>query len=223
MRISHKYKFVFISKPRCASTSIRNMLDPYSDIFSTSEAPYHHHSTALALKLHFDRMGWRWQDYFIFTTVRNPWDMIVSYYTRFQPDVNGIYNFEKERDGIAYQTKQIMPFKKWITRAKTHHRLIYLNGEFKKNIWVNGFSKITLANTINDIDGKSLVDEVLKVEDLDSTLPDTLKRLGFEPPPVNIHVNSSERTGYREYFDEVTRAIIEKEFASDIEFGKYNF
>nr|NQU92388.1 hypothetical protein [Bacteroidota bacterium] len=223
MRISHKYRFIFISKPRCASTTIRNILDPFSDITSSATPPFHHHATALELKLYFDRTGWNWKDYFVFTTVRNPWDMIVSYYIRFKPDVNGLYNFEKERDGCIYMPDNPASFKEWVLSAKTYHRVLFSNETFQKNVWVDGFSKLTLANTVNDHNGNSLANKVLKVESLDNTLSGTLQELGILITPKIVRMNTTGRIGYRAYFDDETRRIIEKEFISDIKFGHYTF
>ena len=78
MRISHKLKFIFFSIPRTASESIRSALDPYSDIKSEPKGLYHNHITALALRNHFNEMGWVWDDYFKFAFVRNPWDRFVG-------------------------------------------------------------------------------------------------------------------------------------------------
>jgi|TARA_B110000305_G_scaffold159150_1_gene176017 hypothetical protein len=80
MRISHKHKFVFISVPKTGSTSVRSIIDPYSDILSVNNrnSPYKHHTTALNLKKHFKSKGWDWNSYFKFSVARNPWDRRVS-------------------------------------------------------------------------------------------------------------------------------------------------
>lgn len=80
MRISHKHKFVFIAVPKTGSTSVRSIIDPYSDIVSVNDrnSPYKHHTTALNLKKHFESQGWNWGDYYKFSVVRNPWERRVS-------------------------------------------------------------------------------------------------------------------------------------------------
>ncbi len=223
MRISHKNKFIFLSKPRCASTAIRAILDPYSDVFSSSAPPFHHHTTAMELKMYFDTTHWPWEEYFVFTTVRNPWEMVVSYFTFFRPDINGLYNFEKERNGVIYQGSKLASFKDWILMAKTYHRLLYLNGTYLQNKWVDGLSKLSLANTINDIDGKSLVNRVLKVENIDTELYDTLQALGILIEPNQKRINTSEHMNYQDYYDPQTKKIVGDQFISDIEYGKYTF
>ena len=86
MRISHKKKFIFLANPRSASTSIRKILDPYSDISSKliSEVdqnfPFYHHITALELKNIFEKKGWDWDSYTKFCIIRNPYERIVSLY-----------------------------------------------------------------------------------------------------------------------------------------------
>jgi len=223
MRISHKYKFIFLSKPRCASTAVRAILDPYSDVFSSHAPPFHHHVTAFELKTHFDKIGWQWKDYFIFTTVRNPWEMIVSYFTYFKPDVNGLYNFEKERDGFLYQPDKLASINDWIPNAKTYHRLSFFNGELIVNKWVDGFSKLTLSNTIHGVEGQSLVNRVLKVEELDNELYATLNDLGIKIAQRQDHINKTVHTHYRNYFNDQTKKMIEVQFISDINYGKYKF
>ncbi len=223
MRISHKYKFIFISKPRCASTTVRKILDPFSDIISSSEAPYHHHATALELKLHFDEKGWNWNDYFVFTTVRNPWDMMVSYYSRFKPDVNGIYNYEASREGVMYQPDKASSFENWIMNGMSFHRLRVVDKKIQKGGWTEDFSKFNLANTVNDVDGRCLVNRIIKTENLEPELAEIMDLLGLGSHGFPGRLNGSERGEYRSYYNDVTRRKIELEFASDIQFGSYEF
>ena len=72
MRISHKYKFVYLAKYKTASSAIRTGLDPYSDIKSTQLYPYYHHTPLAPLKAHFEEQGWDWESYYVFTSVRHP-------------------------------------------------------------------------------------------------------------------------------------------------------
>ena len=82
MLISHKYKFVFISIPKTGSTSIRNSLSQYGDVFSSTDpnSPVYLHIKSKQLKKYFIENKWNWDDYFKFAFVRNPWDSMVSQY-----------------------------------------------------------------------------------------------------------------------------------------------
>jgi len=78
VRLSHKYKFIFIAIPKTGSSSIRYALNDYSDIRSKNDpnSPYAHHVPASKLKEHIGC----WEEYFKFAFVRNPWDLVVSSY-----------------------------------------------------------------------------------------------------------------------------------------------
>ena len=223
MRISHKFRFVFISKPRCGSTSIRRMLDPFSDIFGTPFFRYHYHTTAYELKLHFKKMGWNWDEYFIFTTIRNPWDMMVSYYTFFKPDVNFIYNYEKERSGIKYQENNLSSFENWVLHGMLKHHLLIENGKYYKKKKKKGFRRISLKETAFDISNKMIVKKVLKIENINQTLPSIFKMLGINSNFRLLKINSSKHENYRKYYSSETKKRVEKDFEVDIEVGKYLF
>lgn len=86
MRISHTYKFIFFANPRTGSTTVRDVLDEYSDILSvhiteaSAKFPFYHHITPLELKAIFMDRGWDWYSYRKFCFVRNPYDRVVSLY-----------------------------------------------------------------------------------------------------------------------------------------------
>jgi hypothetical protein len=225
MRISHNKKFIFISKPKCASSSVRSLLDPYSDIISANCYPYHHHTTAMQMKIHFAEMGWNWERYFKFITIRNPWDMIVSFYHYAKPDKNGIYFFESSRHGIKREEGTTVPFEDWLLdmgMMKSWHKLLYKNGEYLSNQWTADFSFYTLNNFILDETGGILVDYVIKVEDMEHGLKEVFDRLDI-PHREIVRINQSQHKHYRSYYTEKTRRLVEKEFRYDILVGEYEF
>lgn len=227
MRISHKNKFIFLSKPKCASESIREKLNKFSDIHSTDSYPYHHHTTAYELRMHFQANGWEWKDYFSFTTVRNPWDMIVSQYHYGKPDLNGLYWWEKQRYGITRNENKLMSFEEWVMSdniAKSWHMYKIHNNELRKGIWTNDFSLYTLDNYTKDYDNNNLINKVLKVENIDEGIQEVFEHLGINNDHFVKKTNASTREkNYRQYYSEASKKRIEKEFISDIEFGKYIF
>lgn len=150
--------------------------------------------------------------------------MMVSYYHFFKPDINGIYNFERERNNLNYQADQLMTFKDWILNGSTYHRITLINGKIIKSQWVKGFSKLTLNNTINDINGRSIVNKIIKAEEIDNELPPLMEKLvGIQIASPLVKTNPSIDFNYRDFYDNETRKIIEKWFQSDIQYGKYKF
>lgn len=108
MRLSDRFKFVFVSNPRCASTSVRRMLDPFSDIRSdnstnaqwavrilralnpfseimsgtTANAQWavRNHASARQIEQGMIKTGRDPDNYVFFTTIRNPWARTFSAY-----------------------------------------------------------------------------------------------------------------------------------------------
>lgn len=202
MRISHKHKFIFLSKPRCASTSIRTILDKYSDIFSTETLPFYHHVTACQLKRHFEQVGWDWDSYFKFITIRNPWDMLVSLYHFGKPDLNNLFYWEDQKNGEKYDPHHLMSFDEWVE---------------KRNVTWH-----TLESFTFDAGGNSLVDYILKFEDLDNGVKHICEKLGL--PRLNVpRTNPTEHKHYRTYYNEKTKNKISETFHLDIRVGNYEF
>lgn len=225
MRISHKHKFVFFSKPKCASESIRKILNKHSDIRSTDKAPYHHHTIALEMKLFFEKMEWDWDTYYKFISIRNPWDLVVSFFHYAKPDINGIYFWEKKRDGIKREKKTSISFKNWLLSKelkKSWHSLYIDEGTIKRNIWKNDLSMLRLSTFIMDEDQNSLVNSIIKVENLDSDLKEIFNKIGIKYRGIK-KTNRSKHDEYINYYNSEMKKIIEKEFEFDIFIGKYSF
>lgn len=203
MRASTTSKFVFIANPKCASTSFRKALDPRSNVKTTPrkktvETPFHlpmsNHSSAAELKAAFLERGWDWQEYFVFTTIRNPWSKVVSLYNYGLKQPKSVWH------PIANASSSMLEFvstKEFAKRART-------------------IDQMTL-----DGSGASLVDMIIKVEDIGASLPELRKRLGFD---IEVgHLNASTQESYRELFDEETAEKVRQFFKADIEMGGYEF
>ncbi len=227
MRISHKHKFIFLSKPKCASESIREKLNEFSDIKSGEEYPYHHHTTAFELRMHFNSMGWNWDEYFSFTTIRNPWDMIVSLYHYGKSDKNGIYFYEKDRYGIERNENNLISFEEWIMSeniAKSWHMHKIHQGELKQGLWLNDFSLYTIDNYIKDCVGQTIISKIVTVENLNEGMQEVFETIGIKNDHFIAKTNASQREKeYQKYYTTQSRKKIEREFYADIELGKYTF
>ncbi len=170
-------------------------------------------------------MGWDWDRYFKFITMRNPWDVVVSFYHFAKPDANGIYYWEESRKGVARDKNTQLPFEEWLLSKeikKSCHGLLYKNGKFHKNVWTNDFSFFTLNNFILDEKGENLVDYVVKVEDIKEGLKTVSDKINIPIKRIR-KLNKSKHKPYRLYYSEEMKKIIEEEFQYDIEAGEYEF
>lgn len=213
MRVSHKKKFVFLSNPKSGSESIRQILYDESDLLvdkesyfedfsATCSAGINHkclspHSPAVIVKAFFKYKNWPWEEYYKFTTIRNPWDKLVSAYHYGRPDVSYKYFWEE-----GYEPKDgLSDFKEWVFNAGIY------------------FYPITYFA----FDGETcLIDNIIKIEEISILLPKLLSRFGIEINEVPV-INQGIRKYYAEYYDEDTVEIVRDKFSIDIEIGGYSF
>ncbi|WOT06297.1 hypothetical protein [Shewanella youngdeokensis] len=168
MRILHSKKLIFISKPRCGSTSVRRFLDSqmqegdekcdYGNEFPNMPE-LHPHMSAPAVHSYLCKKGVDVDKYTTFTITRHPVAMLWSYYNYFKPDVNYRYNYSPE-----YQSAQLLDFSCWL---KHGHVGIGLWREFCPDfITGNDFSPLSLEAHANDKNNINLIDKVFKLESL---------------------------------------------------------
>lgn len=156
--ISHRHRFIFLANPKCASTSIHEFLRPHSDksyTLSVYQKPLGTHSYAKQVKKYIERKNKNWDDYFVFTTVRHPLQRIKSCYY-YEID------FWQNKDPIDLFT----PTPK----------------DFSKYVYGNWFTKrfIDVIKFTSDDNNNSLVDKIIKVEDIDIEMPVILKEIGLD-------------------------------------------
>lgn len=201
MRISHKYKFIFICIPKTASESIRKALNPYSDIISSSKFPYYWHVKAQELKMHFEKIDWAWNGYFKFAFIRNPWERLVSRYHYSKPDKN---------------------LKYWHTDGWDESDLISFDEYIKTcNDKMGCCHDVNQLDYITDDKGGFLVDFVGRYENLEEDWKVICDRIGIKTGISCI--NASKHKHYSLYFTEETKQIVIEWFKRDIEKFNYKF
>src|SRR5580658_4759926 len=89
MPVSDNLKFIYIHIPKCAGSSVRRALQQAGATMTFEGAAsedqrrsfkiqWLHHFTAASLQPLVSRYAWK--TYFKFAFVRNPWDLLVSFY-----------------------------------------------------------------------------------------------------------------------------------------------
>ncbi|WP_394127408.1 hypothetical protein [Vibrio hepatarius] len=208
MRICEEKKIIFISKWKCGSEAVRDLLDPYASIYSSQNYPYYHHCTALELKEYLGDDCWA--QYFSFVSVRNPWDMLVSLYIYSMPDSSGKYWWERHWDLVSQDIedpsffippKDLMPFSDWL-RYKD-------------------LSKFTISNFAYDENGNCIVSKVIKMEDFETDLAFLEKDFDIKVELKSI--NKTRHLHYSYYYNDDLCSIVYEKFKDDIALGEYSF
>lgn len=207
MLISEKYKFIFIHVYKNAGTSISHALMPFAgnrlqqkiNLVTTKlgfsypfgPTPYPGHIKASELVALMGRG--RFDSYFSFAIVRNPWDWQVSLYNFMLKDKK---HFQHQ---LACSFKGFKEYLVWRCANEVRFQRDFI------------FSK----------DGEQLVDLVGKYENLDSDFREICSRIGVEAtvPKLNI----SNAIPYQDFYDKKTIELVSKTFASDIETFGYEF
>ena len=230
MLISTEKKFLFIHIQKTAGSSLARLLK--------SQAPdtrpfLGQHDHALWTKKH---LGSRWDEYYKFAFVRNPWDRLVSWYEMIRQDGRLLPWYKRvpyemiRQNGKAFhwsqrflQRKHYKPFWQYVLKNSTNF------DEFLFNC----------TDIINDVDGKRsfmynqldyitnekeeiIVDFVGKYENLEHDVSIVLEALRLENRPLP-YVNRSQHRHFSEYYTEETRNLVAERYSRDIEFFGYQF
>lgn len=154
------------------------------------------------LKTFFDMKGWNWNDYYKFTTVRNPWAKLVSaFYFQMAKLNNTSKNDYKPQFDVMFE-------------------------KFRQTILNRNFTalKFEFEDYVSDVSGELLIDDTFKVENLNDDIHIIFEKIGipvkFDSVPI---INTTHHSPYREYYDEETKNIVGKYFQNEIKKFNYEF
>jgi len=201
--ISDKYKSVFIHYPKTAGESITSALTPTLEPKAGRK-----HLTAIQVKNAFGQE--KWEKYFKFSIVRNPWDRAVSWY----------FHLRKKGDLLhplnACQIARKCSFLEFCKIVLRDNQV----QEEEARAGVRHF--IPFCEWASDEGGNIILDFVGRFENLNNDFAVICKKIGI-PRQVLPHSNGSKHKNYIEYYDDETRKIVEEKYAKDIEYFDYKF
>lgn len=195
MRASVQNGWLFLSNPRTGSKSLRALLTPHAD-FKVNQPieGLHPHATARQARAMVEAdWGRAWSDFHVFTTIRNPWARMASFWAF------GAVN----------------PASRWARlRAETSHDFEAFCLAFP--------GRTDLARFTEASDGTRLVQTIVPIEQASQRLPALWRELGLDVGPAP-HLNRSGLRDYRPLYTEAAHDQVARLFASDIAFAGYTF
>jgi hypothetical protein len=171
VRILHSKKLIFISKPRCGSTSMRRFLDiqmlpgdekcDYAQQYP-DKPEFHPHMSAPAVDSYLANKGIDIREYTTFIITRHPLQMLWSLFNYFKPDINFEFTFSQNYNGV-----HLAKFENWL-----EHGYVGIGqwGVFCPDYITNqNFSPLSLEALSNNQSDINLINKVFKLEDLDDS------------------------------------------------------
>jgi len=200
--INHKHKFIFIHINKCGGCTINNILS----------GKFGGHNDAPTYMLKYPN---KFNSYFKFTSVRNPWDRAVSFY-----HYHVKRKWDLKWDWDATNAPAFAEFVK-TTSSYTKQKQESIN---QNTPWPCTHSK-RMSNQldwITDENGNIIVDYIMRLENLQKDIDIVCDKIGIAKKQLP-HINRSNHKHYTEYYDDETREIIAEKYARDIEYFGYKF
>ena len=189
-----QHKALFIHIPKSAGRSIVRGL---FDVKSVEHAPADWYQLLDPEK--FDQ-------YFKFTFVRNPWDRAVSAYTYLLQGGSAASDEDQEWSRFVASFESFDDFaKQWITAENVQRYALFT----------------PQCAFLKDKFGRISMDFIGRFENLEQDFATVAQRLGTQ---TNLpHINSSRSRDFRDYYSEASVQAVAKAYAEDIETLEYQF
>jgi hypothetical protein len=203
---------IYFPIPKVACTSVLNMCADVLDIRSKDLSVHEIYFPGIQ---DLDKISYKYNDYFKFAFVRNPWDRLVSCFRNKIRDDSSLSNkwFENgvSRGLLCYGTfRPMMSFEEFVEavleipdlEAEKHFRSQY--------------------TFLVDSNGEIIPNFFGKFENLNWDLMHVCERIGIHNPDLP-HLQKSVRKNYRDYYSNELREKVRNRYSRDIELFGYTF
>lgn len=203
MPLSFTYKTIFVHIPKTAGNSIYSVLDirdeynPRALISMNRITPTHQHLTPIQIQKMIAPEVW--DTFYKFTIVRNPYDRIVSDYKYLYPRIGNFYD--------------LTTFDAFITLV---NRVVTTNA-YLENIYFDHFRP--QSHYMKGIK----YNYIGRFENLNQNIQNICQAIGSKNTLPWVNKSRPVDDDYRSYFNENTKAIIDRIYASDLEMFGYKF
>lgn len=209
MLVSHTHKFVFVHVYKTGGTSIRRALESVCDELPEN---LNGHATAAEMRRYFHRHQPQVNHYFWFAVVRNPFELLVSLW-------KFVSSNPRHPDHRIVEQQSFTQFVRWL--SETGWSRVPIDDDRILKPEVNVPRYITLSDFLCDSSGGLLVDEVMRQECLGQQWDNLMARLGLD---VRLdHLNASDHAHFRSYYDDKSRALLERHHQQDLQRFDYAF
>ena len=244
MIISHEHKFIFFKPMKVAGSSIevalskicgdedlqtgseyQEEIEEFGYIPKNNELIYHSHTSPPLL---YRRSAKKWEDYQKITVVRNPWDLIVSYYWwSFNSPASSRENVNKPLETVSHQL--------WTPHINDGN--IEIQEKFQGYLEQMAFFRGTpygnegpervikwLADSTHEFYDAS-IDRIIRFENIQEDFDQFCQDLDIEAQ-VLPRLKSGQRKKtmhYRDYYDDYSSFLVKKEFRPLIDRFGYEF
>ena len=207
-------KFIFTHPHKCGGTSIEDVLG-FLDL--RKQKPTTRVFKHASLKTHIQALVEKQinvKNFFKFSIIRNPWDRVVSFYKHCK------YN---EYD--SYMKRNIAPNKQMPQYVVDARNMSFK--EFANKYCKTHFNSDKRTKPFMFFNKEFFLDYVIRLEHLEEDFLKIQDRLQIKLDSKLPHKNNSdlflERKPYSDYYDEETKALVEKLFEWDIKKFGYTF
>lgn len=205
MLISHKYKFITIDTPKTGTRSLRESLLTLGIVDVCGEpnlgSEFYQHDGAIRTKKQFVKNGWKWNSYFKFTIVRNPWQRYFSFFKYFKSYGE---KYMRRDESIDWNEPEINQGKFCVELFKNKDDQTVL-----KKIILNNDSQ---DSYYCDESGKIIVDHIAEFQNLQNEFVFLCNQVGIQTPTLQHSNKSSSPLNMRDiYNQELIDLVAEKE------------
>ena len=219
MLVSHGHKLVFVHIQKTGGDTVsRLMRESIPDIFCFKAK--HEFAVKAAAELE------RWNEYFKFAFVRNPWDRLVSWYSMIRDAETIRWHqilTDQRRRSHFRQTQENKLWRYVLDNSSTFEEfIINCTDDIEIDEGVYYSFAYNQLDYIADSNNHLLVDFIGRFESFGSDLYKVYDRLGLELRSIP-HENRSVRGHYSTFYTPETETIVRKRFQRDIEYFGYKF